>query len=144
MIHWVQLIMQPGQQRAISAPASSSCSPSSAKRPAAALSNSHSSEVKALTSKLDKVASAVKQLAAQSSSDGKRPDRSRSPRGPKNKRPANNSTKGGEGKAKGGALKGNGKGTRFGDLMKQHRDKFETGKKFVTNSRMRTAQIKVV
>ena len=54
MFHWVQLFMQPGHQRAISAPLSSSSSSSSAKRSAAAASTNQSSEVKALTSKLDK------------------------------------------------------------------------------------------
>ena len=47
MFHWVQLFMQPGHQRAISAPLSSSSSSSSAKRSAAAASPSQSSEVKA-------------------------------------------------------------------------------------------------
>ena len=46
MFHWVQLFMQPGHQRAISAPASSSSSSSSAKRSAAVSSNSQPSEVK--------------------------------------------------------------------------------------------------
>ena len=80
MFHWAQLFMQPGHQRAISAPLSSSSSSSSAKRSAAAASPSHSSEVKALTSKLDKLASTVKLLADRSSSGGKVSDRSRSPR----------------------------------------------------------------
>ena len=65
MIHWVQLFMQTGQQRAISAPASSSSSSSSAKRSAAALSNSQPSDVKALTSKVEKLASTVKLLRGQ-------------------------------------------------------------------------------
>ena len=77
MFHWVQLFMQPGHQSAISAPASSSSSSSSAKRSAAAASPSHSSEVKALTSKLDKLASTVKLLADRCSSGGKVSDRSR-------------------------------------------------------------------
>ena len=55
MIHWVQLLMQPGHQRAISAPLSSSSSSSSAKRSAPASSNNQPSEVKALASKLDKL-----------------------------------------------------------------------------------------
>ena len=59
MIHWVQLFLQTGQQSAIPAPASSSSSSSSAKRSAAALSNSQPSDVKALTSKVDKLASTV-------------------------------------------------------------------------------------
>ena len=78
MFHWVQLFMQPGHQRVISAPASSSSSSSSAKRSAAVSSNSQPSEVRALTSKLDKLASTVKLLAEKSSSGGKTRDRSRS------------------------------------------------------------------
>ena len=67
MYHWVQLFMQPGHQRDIFAPASSSSSSSSAKRSAAALSNSQSADVKAHTSKVDKLASTVKLLADKSS-----------------------------------------------------------------------------
>ena len=121
MFHWVQLFMQPGHQRAISAPASSSSSSSSAKRSAAAASPSHSSEVKALTSKLDKLASTVKLLADRSSSGGKVSDRSRSPRVSRKK---GSQGKAGKGKGKGGAPKGKGRGTRFDDLVRQHRDKF--------------------
>ena len=71
MIHWVQLLMQPGHQRAISAPLSSSSSSSSAKRSAPASSNSQPSEVKALTSKLDKLTSTVKLLADRRQRSGK-------------------------------------------------------------------------
>ena len=119
MFHWVQLFMQTGQQRAISAPASSSSSSSSAKRSAAALSNGQPSDVKALTSKVDKLASTVKFLADMASSGGKGRDRSRSPRGSKKKAPRANS---GKSKSKGGGSKG--KGSRFEDLIKQHRGKF--------------------
>ena len=66
MFHWVHLFMQLGHQRAISTPASSSSSSSSAKRSAAVSSNSQPSEVRALTSKLDKLASTVKLLAEKS------------------------------------------------------------------------------
>ena len=78
MFHWVQLLMQPGHQRAISAPLSSSSSSSSAKRSAPDSSNSQPSEVKALTSKLDKLTSMAKLLADRSSSGGKGLERSRS------------------------------------------------------------------
>ena len=116
MFHWVQLFMQPGHQRAISAPLSSSSSSSSAKRSAAAASPSQSSEVKAPSSKLDKLASTMKLVADRSSSGGKVRDRSRSPRGAQKK------TLKGKGKARGGRPKG--KGSRFEDLLKQHRDRF--------------------
>ena len=109
MFHWVQLLMQPGHQRAISAPASSSGSSSSAKRSAAALSTSQPAEVKALTSKLDKLAATVKLLADKSSSVSKR----KASQG-----------KAGKGKAKGSAPKSKGRGTRFEDLVRQHKDKF--------------------
>ena len=102
MFHWVQLFMQPGHQRAISAPLSSSSSSSSAKRSAGAASPSQSSEVTALSSKLD--------------TGCKGRDRSRSPRGAQKK------TLLGKGKARGGGPKG--KGSRFEDLLKQHRDRF--------------------
>ena len=110
MFHCVQLLMQPGHQRATSAPASSSGSSSSAKRSAAAASTSQPSEVTALTSKLDKLASTVKLLADRSSSGGKVRDRSRSPRVSRKK--------GSQGKA------GKGRGTFFEDLVRQHKDKF--------------------
>ena len=100
--------MRPGHQRATSAPSR-----------AAALSNGQPSDVKALTSKVDKLASTVKLLADESSLGGKVRDRSRSPTGAKKKAPRGN---GGKGKAKGGGAKG--KGSRFEDLMKQHRDRF--------------------
>ena len=103
MIHWVQLLMQPGQQRAISAPSSSSSSSSSGKRSAAALSHSQPSDVKALTSKLDKLTSAVRLLADRSSSGGKVCDRSRTPRVSRKK---GSQGKAAKGKGKGGAPKG--------------------------------------
>ena len=120
MIHWVQLLLQPGQQRTISAPASSSSSSSSGKRSAAALSNSQPSDVKALTSKVDKLASTVKLLADRSSSGGRVRDRSRSPRVSKK----SSQGKAGKEEGKGGAPKGKGKGTSFEDLVRQHKDKF--------------------
>ena len=119
MIHWVQVFMQPGQQRAIFAPASSSSSSSSAKRSAAALSNSQPSDFKALTSIVDKLASTVKLLADKASSGGKGRDRSRPPRNSKKQATRKN---GGEGKSKGSGAKG--KGSCFEELLKQHRDKF--------------------
>ena len=79
MFHWVQLLMQPRHPRALSAPASSSGSSSSAKRSNASQPASQSSEVKALASKVDKLASTVKLLADGSSSEAKGKDRSRSP-----------------------------------------------------------------
>ena len=118
MFYWVQLLMQPGHQRVLSAPLSSSSSSSSAKRSAAAQSTGQSSEVKALTSKLDKHASTMK-LMADRSSGSKGRDKSRSPRGAKKKVSQDNS---GKGKARGGGAKG--KSPRFEDLLKQHRDKF--------------------
>ena len=93
MIHFVQLLMQPGKQRSVSAPASSSGSSSSAKRSAAAL-----SDVKALTSKVDELASTVKLFPDKSSSGGKGRNRSRSSRGSKKTVPRG---QGGKGKAKG-------------------------------------------
>ena len=66
MFHWVQPLMQPGHQRPISAPLSSSSSSSSAKRSAAAQSTGQSAEVKALSSKLDKLASTMKLMADRS------------------------------------------------------------------------------
>ena len=116
MFHSVQLFMQPGHQMAISAPASSSSSSSSAKRSAAVSSNSQPSEVRALTSKLDKLASTVKLLTKKYSLGGKGRDRSRSPMVTKKK-----SSRGNAGKGK---AKGKGKPPHFEDLIKQHRDKF--------------------
>ena len=55
-------------------------------------------------------------LMADRSSGGKGRDRSRSPRGAQKKTPK------GKGKARGGGPKG--KGSRFEDLLKQHRDRF--------------------
>ena len=120
MIHWVQLLMQPGHQRAISAPLSSSSSSSSAKRSAPASSNSQPSEVKALASKLDKLTSTVKLLADRYSAGGKGLERSRSPRGPRRK---TSQSKVAKGNAKGGGVS-KGKNSRFEDLVKKHKDKF--------------------
>ena len=120
MIHWVQLLMQPGHQRAISAPLSSSSSSSSAKRSAPASSNSQPSEVKALASKLDKLTSTVKLLADRYSSGGKGLERSRSPRASRRK---TSQGKGAKGNAKGGGVSKS-KNSRFEDLVKKHKDKF--------------------
>ena len=79
MIHWVQLL-QPAQQKSVSAPASSSGSSSFAKLPKGVQPANHSSDVNALASKVDKLASTVKLLADRSFSGGKRKDRSSSPK----------------------------------------------------------------
>ena len=71
MIHWVQLLMQPGQLRSVSVPASSSGSSRSAKLSKGAEPASQSSEVNALASKVDKLASTVKLLPDRSLSASK-------------------------------------------------------------------------
>ena len=104
MFHWAQLLMQPGQQRSL-------CKLSKGAQPA-----SQPSDVKALSRKVDKLASTVKLLADRSLSGGKGKDRSRSPK-PLKRLP---------GGANGSQRKGNGKGnksTPFSKLMKQHKAK---------------------
>ena len=110
MIHWVQLLMQLGQQRSVSAAASSSGSSSSAKLYKGSQPGSQSSEVKAPANKVDKLAFTVKLLADRSLTCGKGRDRSRSPR-----------------QLNGNQKKGKGKGkdsVPFAELMKQHEAKF--------------------
>ena len=116
MSHWVQLLIQPGQQRSVSAPASSSGSSNSAKRCSAALSNSQPSDVKVLTSKLDKLASTVKLLAEKSSAGGQVRDRSRSPRVSQRKI---SQGKGSTGKARGNTANGKGKGSRYDEAAQR-------------------------
>ena len=62
IIHWVQLLMQPGQQRSVSFSGSSG----SAKLSKGAQRASQSPDVKAPSSKVDKLASTVKLLADRS------------------------------------------------------------------------------
>ena len=71
MIHWVQLLMQIGQQRSFSAPASSSGSSSSANLSKGAQPANWSTDVKALSSRVDKLASTVNLLADRSLSGAK-------------------------------------------------------------------------
>ena len=115
MFHWVQVFSQPGQQKSLAVSASSSGSSNAPKHAKAAHASGQYPEYKAISSKIDKLASSLKMLADRVDK-GERSDRSRTPKPKK------------AGKGKGSQAKGKGKGKGkaplFTDLLRNHKDKF--------------------
>ena len=124
MFHWVQVFSQPGQQKSLAVSASSSGSSSAPKQAKAAHASGQYPESKAISSKIDKLASSLKMLADRVDKF-ERSGRSLTPKPKKG------------GKAKGSQAKGKGKGKGkaplFTDLLRNHKDKLV--KKSVSLSR---------